>query len=416
VAEIGASHADDVLLVRLAGAKSDPTGVTTFERFRWQTKQAVRLWLNCLTETSGPLFVVCEHVEDIVLVYRDRVRFLQLKTRDRGSWSATEMCGRGIDALVRSYNAALESGIHDVATFELWLEGPIADSRETIEFARSPRVAGEKLRKKIINQGLKAEHINDFLQRVLVFPNQPSRADVDAKALRELGAIWPPLSFPELEAIYERLLDAATAAQSAAKTPATIQAHLSAARPHLGDMSSGELPSAGSPLGDAIEPIRLQVLSLAMLTGLAPPRPGESAQQLLARISAGESASMLELKMTAAGASAQTIREAQALRADMEIERQLLLASRSNVEADLEKLETRCLSIAIATARRVSLSAATNPSAAARSADAIAAELLSRPSELAQCDRDLLFSGDGRLVYGFIGHLSDLCHFDWGAA
>jgi hypothetical protein len=75
------------LLAAVAQVDADPTGVDTFRRFLWQAKQAVRLWLTCLSERGGPLFLVCEHVEDLTLVYADRIRFLQLKTRDRGSWS-----------------------------------------------------------------------------------------------------------------------------------------------------------------------------------------------------------------------------------------------------------------------------------------------------------------------------------------
>ncbi|MBO0881063.1 MAG: DUF4297 domain-containing protein [Mycobacterium sp.] len=404
------------LLAGLAAAASQPTGAETFERFLWQAKQAVRLWLDCLSKADGPLFVVCEHVDDITLVYRDRLRFLQLKTRDRGSWSATQMCNRGIDALVRSYNAAREVGIYEAASFELWLEGPISDTVETIEFAKHPSTAAAPLRTKIVRHGLKRKHVDDFLGRLVVCPRQPSRADIDAKALRELGAIWPSMSSPELDQIYERLLTAASAAQAASTTPASVQAHLSAAQGYLDDITDGELPAPGTPLGDAIEPIRNQVLSRATLIKLAPPLPGESAEQLLARIAAGSTASLLELKMTAAGASTATIQAAQAWRADMEVERQLLLASRNTAEVDLEHLAIRVLTIANATATRIALTSASNPAAAARPAEAIAADLLSRPSELGQCDRHLLFGGDGQLVYGYIGHLSDLCRFDWRAA
>lgn len=405
----------ETLLAALAVAESDPTGIETFDRYVWQAKQAVRLWLTCLSLADGPIFVVCERVDDIVLVYPSRLRFLQLKTRDRGSWSATQMGNRGIDALVRSYNAARKVGIHDIASFELWLEGPISDATDTIRFATRPSAASATLRTKIVKCGLARTHLDDFLDRLVVRPRQPSRVDIDAKALWEMGAVWPASSRPELEHIYERLLVAASAAQAAAATPASVQAHLSAAREHLDLMSDGDLPAAGTPAGDLIDPIRNQVLSRAALAGLTPPLPGESVEQLLARISAGSTASLLELKMVAAGAATATIRRAKELRADMEVERQLLLASRDTAEADLEYLATRVLTVADATASRIGFSAASNPAAAARPAEAIAADLLSRPSELGQCDRQSLLGGDGHLVYGYIGHLSDLCRFGWRA-
>jgi hypothetical protein len=405
--------AHNAWLAALATADSDPTGVETFERYVWQAKQAVRLWLTCLSHASGPIFVVCELVDDIALVFPDRIRFLQLKTRDRGSWSAAQMCSRGIDALVRSYCAARKVGIHDVAAFELWLEGPISDAAETVQFVELPTTANAILRAKIVKCGLKKAYLDDFLSRLVVHPRQPSRADIDAKALWEMGALWPARSRPELEYVYEQLLVAASAAQAAATTPASVQGHLNAAKSHLDAMTGGELPPAGTPAGAAIDPIRNQVLSKATLSALTPPLPGESTEQLLARISAGSTASLFELKMIASGAATATIVTAKELRADMEVERQLLLASRDSAEADLERLATRVLTVANATASRIDFSAASNPAAAARPAEAIAADLLSRPSELGQCDRQSLFGGDGHLVYGYLGHLSDLCRFPW---
>jgi Cap4 dsDNA endonuclease len=80
------------MLMKVAEAESDPTGLDTFARYVWQAKQAVRQWLTCLSERDGPLFVACEQVDDLTLIYSNRVRFVQLKTRDRGSWSAAAMC------------------------------------------------------------------------------------------------------------------------------------------------------------------------------------------------------------------------------------------------------------------------------------------------------------------------------------
>src|SRR5262249_31152848 len=101
------------LLTAIAKVESAPTGVDTFARFVWQAKQVVRQWWACLSERDGPLFAVCEQVEDLALVYADKVRLVQLKTRDRGSWSAAAMCDRGVDALVRSYKAARRARLHN---------------------------------------------------------------------------------------------------------------------------------------------------------------------------------------------------------------------------------------------------------------------------------------------------------------
>jgi hypothetical protein len=396
-------------LAAVAQVASEPTGVDTFARYVWQAKQAVRQWLTCLNSANGPVYLVCEHVEDVALVYPGRIRFLQLKTRDRGSWSAAGMCDRGLDALVRSYLAARKVGLHEISTFELWLEGPISDAADTEAFVHSPSKAVSATKTKIVNLGLKRAWLPDFLKRLLISPRQPTQADIDAKALWELSALWPRLTRPELALTYERLLDAVVAAQGAFAVPASIQAHLAIAQP----FAAQTLPAPGDPAFDAIEGIRHQILSRAMLVALTPPRADETVEQLLERISAGSAASLLELKMIAAGASPDLIHRTQGLRADMEVERQLLLASRATAEADLERLATRVLAVADATASKVALSAASNPAGAGRPAEVVAADLLSRPADLAHCDRHNLFDRDERLIFGYLGHLSDLCRFRW---
>lgn len=400
------------LLALLAQVDSDATGVKTFERYVWQAKQALRQWLTCLSGTNGPLFVVCELVEDIALVYADRLRFLQLKTRDRGSWSALLMCDHGIEALVRSYNSARRVGLHEKAIFELWLEGPISDSPDTVNFTNNPSAANPGVRAKIVKQGLRRAWIDDFLQRLLIFPNQSPRAHIDATVTYELGAIWPMLSRPELDLIYDRLLIAVTAAQAAMTQPGTIQSRMVSARSYI----SHDVPNSDEPGGAEIDPIRSQILSHAMLVANTPPLPGESVEQLMNRISKGSTASMLELKMRAAGARSKSIQHMQALRADMEVKRQLLLSSRESAEAELEDLAGHLLSMANATASKVNFSAASNPSAAARPAEAIIADLLSRPGDLAQCDQKSIFADNAQLILGYLGHLSDECRYGWRAA
>jgi hypothetical protein len=181
------------LLAKVAEVESDPTGSDTFARYVWQTKQVVRQWLTSLSENEGPLFAVCEQVEDLALVYADRVRFIQLKTRDRGSWSVAAMCKRGLDALVRSYVAAREVRTHEICTFELWVENSIADDTDTVDFVEAPSTADKNVRFKLIASGLLRSWVDDFLQRLIVRSDQPPRAHIDATAM--LGAVagsFPP--------------------------------------------------------------------------------------------------------------------------------------------------------------------------------------------------------------------------------
>jgi Cap4 dsDNA endonuclease len=399
------------MLAAVARAESDATGVKTFERYLWQAKQAVRLWLSCLTETDGPLYVLCERVEDVTLVYPSKVRFMQMKTRDRGSWSASVMCDKPIAALVRSYKSARAAGLHEVASFELWLEGPTSDASVTLSFVRAPVKAESALRKKILAHGLKKEWVDDFLARLAIYPDQPPRAYIDAEAVYELGSIWQSLPLTELQLVYERLLQTVTAAQAALPSPASVTAILAALRPHASGQSG--LPDELNDL--AVQSIASQILSREMLVALTPLAPGTSVSELLTHLSAGTAASLLELKMRSAGANVKTIQRTKEIRADMEVQRQTLLASRDTAGDQLEDLADRLLTVADATANRISLSAAVNPAAASRPAEAIALDLLSRPADLAQCDTGGLFNGDGRTIYGYLAHLSDECRFAWTA-
>ena len=399
------------LASRLAELTGERSGLDTFARYFWQTKQAVRLWLTCLSSESPPSHVVCEHVEDIVLAFPDKIRFLQLKTRDRGSWSAAQMCDTGLDTLMRTFNEARKAGLSKYSSFELWLEGPIADAPDTVSFVKSPMSASAAIRTKLIKSGGNNLWLNEFLQRLEIRPGQPPRAHIDATAFLEIGALWPRLSMPEIIVIYERLLSAADAAQRAEPSPAALRRHLAdrmrgtRARENEGDESEQRSP--------ALEELALQMLDRETLLASTPPLPGEPFERLFERLSAGSTVSPLELKLRIGGVSDESLEQTQRLRAEMEVERQLLLASRDTAEDDLDALAERVLTVARATARNLALSDVANPAAAARPAEAIASLLLSEPHRLAGIDRRKLFDADGLLVYGFLAHLSDLCRYPW---
>jgi Cap4-like dsDNA endonuclease family protein len=403
------------VLSAAATVASEPSGIDTFARYIWQAKMAVRLWLTCLVGPDAPVFVVCEHVEDVTVVHHDRVRFIQLKTRDRGSWSAAKMCATGMDALARSYGAAREAGVHEFCQFELWLEGPIAEAPETVAFVEDPRRAGANLHDKIVSQGVDPRWLADFLKRLTIRHGQPPRNCVDAIVIRELGVIWPALSMPELELLYERLLTAAVAAQAAHQQSGSVAAMLAASGIVTAFLDPGPEPSS---IPEDLAAIRAQILVREALCALSPPLPGDPIDILIARMATGQAASMLELKLRGAGATSATVQQAQGLRAEMEVQRQLILASRGQEsgERQLERLAALVLTVAQAVATEVHLSQASNPVMASRPGEAISAHLLARISNLSHLDRDNLFNGDGLMVYGFLAHLSDECRFPWRAA
>jgi hypothetical protein len=390
----------------LLSLPSDPSGAKTFARYRWQAKTAVLRWLGCLAPGDAPVGVVCEQVDDVTLVYPDRLVFQQLKTRDRGSWSATKVCSKkgGLDALIRSYNATQSEGLHVLSTFELWLEGPMSEVRATVAFFGTPSTASKELRIMLVARGLPRKNVDDFLFRLSIKADAPSRGTIDAVLHQSVGALWPSLTHPETELIVERLVAAAEAAQEHSAPTVTVVLQLRAAR------AWQATPSDDPP--DATKAAVPQLLSRGALAALTPPRPDESTDDLLQRLARGEGTSAMELKLRRAGAIDTTIERAKDWRARTEIRRQELLASGDSAEKLLRALEDRVLMVGQATATKARLQM-TNPVVAARPAEYISSQLLGNPSSLATLDHDSLMGGQALLVYGLLCQVSDECRFGW---
>jgi len=342
--------------------------------------------------------IVCEHVEDLAIVETTGFCFAQLKTRDKGSWSAAKICeaGHAIERLVASYKLADAAGIASLSRFEVWLEGPPAEHKATTDFFNAPPSATEELKKKIRAFGLSGAKLADFLQRLSIHCHQPSRQAVDAVNVRLIGAIWPGLSMDQVERLYEVLLQAAEAAQSGSQAPQTVRSAIRAGR---------DAPAAA----DAWKPITSQVLTDGQLRALCPPIASDTDQDLIARAALGE-ATVLELKLVRAGASETTVRGALLVRADADVAATKARASRamtSDHEGDLEK---RLLAAADSLA---SLAASTGATLQ-RPAEYIFHNLMSNVANTAAIDVDGIYNRDHRLVVGHLCGVSDQCRFGWG--
>ena len=117
-------------------------------------------WLGCLGSEAGALGVLCEGLEDIVVVKFEGRVFAQLKTRTRGSWSTAKVRvdGRGLDSLARAH-ILLDRHL-STDTFELWLEGHAGAARETLDFFNAPLTATVATRKQLQKHGLKSLETN----------------------------------------------------------------------------------------------------------------------------------------------------------------------------------------------------------------------------------------------------------------
>lgn len=386
-------------LAAFAGLASDPTGITTFERYVWQAKLAIRTWLGVFAGT-GVLAVVCEHVEDLAIVEADGFRFAQLKTRDKGSWSAAKICeaGHAIERLVASYKLADEAGISSMSKFEVWLEGPPSEQKATSDFFADPTSASEEIKRKIRAFGLTGVKLTDFLNRLSIHCHQPARQAVDAVNIRLIGAIWPGHSMEQVERLYEALLQAAEAAQSASETPQSVRSAMQAAR---------NAPTAT----DVWAPIDAQALTEQQLRALCPPWVADTDQDLVARAASGE-ATLLELKLVRAGASEETVKSALLARADADVAATGSRASGAMTPEAEVALDTRLL----AAAGSIASLAASNGTTLQRPAEHIFHSLMGNVANTAAVDVDGVYNRDHRLVVGHLCSVSDQCRFGWGAS
>lgn len=386
-------------LAAFARLTSDPTGIRTFERYVWQAKLAIRTWLSVFAGT-GMLAVVCEHVEDLAIVEANGFRFAQLKTRDKGSWSAAKICesGHAIEKLVASYKLAGEAGIACLSRFEVWLEGPPSEQKATTDFFADSTSASEDIKKKIRAFGLTGTKLTDFLKRLSIHCHQPARQAVDAVNIRLIGAIWPGQSMEQVERLYETLLQAAEAAQSAGETPQRVRSAMQAAR-----------NSPTSP--DAWVPIASQALTYQQLRALCPPLASDTDQDLVARAASGE-ATLLELKLVRAGASEETVKRALLARADADVAATGARASGSMTAENEGALDTRLL----AAAGSLASLAASNGTTLQRPGEHIFHSLMSNVANTAGIDVDGIYHRDHRLVVGHLCSVSDQCRFGWGVS
>jgi hypothetical protein len=378
---------------------ADDTGSETFIRYRWQAKMAVLSWLECLAPGTSLVGVLCESVEDIVLVYSEKTVYAQLKTKTRGSWSDSNVCdeGGGVDSLVRTHNTISASPVP--LEFHLWLEGPAGATKKTTAFFGDPSTASDVIRKKIVALGISRSLLPAFLARLHVRTDRPPRAHIDAVILQYIGATWPALNHPEREALFVRLLAHAEDAQAAALGGTH-------AAPLLEALEIGE--------DDEIRiAIAAKALTRELLISLTPTLPTTTRSELLARIASGEVASALELKMSAAGATGDTIAEAQELRARADARRLELLGGSETVRPHLQTLEVELLRMAEAHATAANFQGGSVPGVSAAPAEFVVAEIRRHPADLLAIDGRDLFERDTQLLFGLLCQLSDECRFWW---
>ena len=72
----------------------DTTGTATLERYLYQFKVAILRWLGTLV-FDVECQILCEFIDDITLLTEHEITFCQVKTRDRGAWTAAKVLRSG---------------------------------------------------------------------------------------------------------------------------------------------------------------------------------------------------------------------------------------------------------------------------------------------------------------------------------
>lgn len=199
-------------LIRVA---PDDSGATTFARFRYQAKVVFPYLLQCGLG-DGPVAVIPEHIEDLLLRGQSGWRFVQIKTRDpaRGMWTLGDLLGEdgALRSLFRSYSATQGCD----ATYEAHLEQSVSPNGN----AKLLRTAAGRRTGALIEAVRKALRIRkatcvSFLDRVRLIDALPPREHIDAVNLRLAGSLGVALPHEALQHLYADALVRIEAAMAA---------------------------------------------------------------------------------------------------------------------------------------------------------------------------------------------------------
>ncbi|MET7476875.1 dsDNA nuclease domain-containing protein [Streptomyces sp. NPDC005648] len=399
---------EGVALAALEATPSpDNSGIVTFGKYRYQAKVAALLWLSCLQD-EGPVAIICEHIDDIVLVWEDRVEFRQVKTRipGRASWTFSEVCkdGGGIDSLMRSHLAFQKgsSGLNVTAAFSLWLEGASSLKDQTAKFFKQPNSVSGDDRSKVLSLAravaddqkctFNDEDVVGFLGALAILSNRVNEQDIDNMLFAALAEALPNTRVINVVQAGIKLVQRAEDAQAGTLVTRKAQEFM---------LAVGLAPSTGK------NPLERQTLTRQELISLLPDDPALGQAQLNALLTSGNPISNLRRKLILACASQEVQAEAASLQAVADSRRLEILASSISAEEKLAELAEEVLDHGRTVASRRANS--TIPG------QEVFLDLKHDRLILRQLDVEGLFpSRHGQL--GYLCCLSDECEYSWRAS
>lgn len=195
-----------------AAVPPDDSGTDAFQRYGYQAQIAFPYCLRCYFE-GDVTAVYCEHWEDLLIEYADRLRFVQIKTRNpsRGPWRYRHLLDQGgpLRGLLRTHRALTAINDSRGIDYEIRLEEAVDSTDQEITRllinGDGPNdgmcaTCSERL-------GIEEAEAAALLVRVTVRPNAPPRGLIEATNRDTLRLIAGHLSANELNRIYAAVID-----------------------------------------------------------------------------------------------------------------------------------------------------------------------------------------------------------------
>lgn len=189
----------------------DDSGSDAYQRFGYQAHVAFPFCLSCYFERDV-LELYAEHFEDLLVVYADRLRFVQIKTRnaDLGPWRYRDLLSDGgaLRSLLRTHRALSSLDSSPKIEYDIRLEGALdrrdLDVRRICVSGGGP--SAEMCRSCAATLKIDEVEAQALLQRVTIHPNQPPRSLIEARNREALRVLAGHLPANELKEIYDQAI------------------------------------------------------------------------------------------------------------------------------------------------------------------------------------------------------------------
>ena len=181
-------------------------GSDTLNRYRYQAEITVPYCLAAALDLENITAVVPEHLEDIALHCGSSWRFIQVKSRnlELGLWTLSQLLEEG--GALRSFYRTYQCVEEQEHTLELILEGA-PKSKDLINELRPGGNHSELIPKVASSLNITTGEAEAFLRKVVLNGSPPPRDCITACNRELIHVHAPNLTKPEIDSVYQTLLD-----------------------------------------------------------------------------------------------------------------------------------------------------------------------------------------------------------------